>query len=133
MSVYTLDTNIVSYLIERNSQVETAFRAVLRRKPIILTCPVVWYEVRRGLVARNAQTKLRRFEQLFATFRWDHYDQGDWELAGDLWAQRRALGRPIADADLLIAVFARNRNATLVTNNEKDFDHLGVVVENWRA
>jgi predicted nucleic acid-binding protein len=38
---------------------------------------------------------------------------------------------PVSDADLLIAVFARIRNAILVTNNEKDVVGLGVVIENW--
>jgi predicted nucleic acid-binding protein len=33
----------------------------------------------------------------------------------------------------LIAVFATNRNATLVTDNTKDFDGLGVTLENWRV
>jgi hypothetical protein len=31
----------------------------------------------------------------------------------------------------LIAVFALNRNAILVTSNEKDFAGLGVSLENW--
>lgn len=30
-----------------------------------------------------------------------------------------------------MTVFARNRNAILVSNNEKDFTGLGVTVENW--
>lgn len=66
-----------------------------------------------------------------ASFEWQDYRRDDWALAAELWAQRRALGRPIADADLLIAVFARNRDAVLVTDNEKDFVDLGVKVENW--
>jgi len=33
--------------------------------------------------------------------------------------------------DVLIAVFARNRDATLITDNEKDFLDLSVSVEHW--
>jgi predicted nucleic acid-binding protein len=33
----------------------------------------------------------------------------------------------------MIAVFARNRGAILITDNEKDFADLGVAVENWLA
>ena len=34
--------------------------------------------------------------------------------------------------DLLIAVFAHNRNASLVTDNEKDFVELDITIENWK-
>lgn len=34
-------------------------------------------------------------------------------------------------ADLLMAVFTYNRNAVLITDNQKDFIGLGVSVENW--
>jgi len=37
----------------------------------------------------------------------------------------------ILKTDVLIGVFAYNRDAVLVTNNEKDFLSLGVTVENW--
>jgi predicted nucleic acid-binding protein len=99
---------------------------------IVLGCPMVWHEVRRGLLARDAKAQMALFENLFATFQWQDYTRDDWSLAAEWWAQRRAAGQPIADADLLIAVFAHNRNAALVTDNEKDFADLGVNVENWR-
>lgn len=76
---------------------------------------------------------MKRFEELFATFVWQDYTLVDWSLAATLWAQRRTQGIPIGDADLLIGVFAINRDAILITDNEKDFIELGVVVENWTA
>lgn len=93
---------------------------------------MVWYEVRRGLLAKDAQSQMKNFEKLFSLYIWQDYTPKDWELASTLWAQRRTSGRPVADADLFIAVFAINRNAVLVTDNEKDFDGLGVQVENWK-
>jgi predicted nucleic acid-binding protein len=50
-----------------------------------------------------------------------------------LWAERAKAGRPIEDADLLIAVQAKRLRAILVTDNEKDFDGFDVMVENWRG
>lgn len=50
----------------------------------------------------------------------------------ELWAERQRTGRPIADADLLIAVQAERLRAILVTDNEKDFEGLGLRIDNWR-
>ena len=97
----------------------------------VLGCPIVWYEIRRGLLARDAHRQMEQFEKMFVTFEWQDFTPADWSLASDLWAQRRTQGRPISDADLLIAVFARSRNAVLATDNEKDFEGLGVTIENW--
>lgn len=128
--IYVLDTNIVSLILRFNFKVATRFRAVASEH-LVLGCPVVWYEVRRGLVAKDAQVQMPAFEELFESFTWDDYTRDDWHLAAELWAQRRAQGRPVDNADLLIGVFARNREAVLVTDNEKDFDGLGVTIENW--
>jgi len=98
----------------------------------VLGCPIVWYEARRGLLANDSKGQMQRLIILFGEFDWEDYSRADWELAAQLWAQRKVSGRPIHDADLLIAVFAMNRNAVLVTDNEKDFDGLGVTVENWK-
>jgi tRNA(fMet)-specific endonuclease VapC len=131
MTSYVLDTNIVSLILRRNASVNRRFNQVLTPDNLILGCPAIWYELRCGLLARDAKVQMQRFEALFATFEWQDYDSADWHLAATLWLRRRALGIPVGDADLLIGVFARNRNAVLVTDNEKDFVNLDVVVENW--
>lgn len=92
---------------------------------------MVWHEIRRGLLAKDAKLQMRLFEILFDQFEWQDYQRDDWTRAAELWVKRRKQGAPISDADLLIAVFALNRNAILVTNNEKDFIGLGVSIENW--
>ena len=60
-------------------------------------------------------------------------ERADWERAADVWAQRHRVGRPIQDADLLIAVIALKTGATLVTNNARHFEGLGLTIENWAA
>lgn len=132
MTSYVLDTNIVSAFVRRRDQTLIArMNSAIKPEDQLLGCPVVWYEVRRGLLARDAKLQMRVFERVFARFSWQDYNLNDWTLATTLWAQRRVQGRPVSDADLMIAVFAVNRNAVLVTDNEKDFAGLGVTVENW--
>jgi tRNA(fMet)-specific endonuclease VapC len=53
-------------------------------------------------------------------------------LVGDEFLLRRHRdGKPIEDADLLIAISARQAGATIVTNNTRHFDGLGIPVVNW--
>jgi tRNA(fMet)-specific endonuclease VapC len=131
MTHYVLDTNIISLILRDDPRVRQRFEQILTPEHLILGCPVVWYELRRGLLAKDAKNQMQRFEALFSAFTWQDYTIADWALAADLWSQRRTQGSPIQDADLLIAVFARNRNAILATNNDKDVTGLGVLVEDW--
>jgi tRNA(fMet)-specific endonuclease VapC len=132
MSTYVFDTNIVSLLLRRDTDVTQKMQATITASDTILGCPVVWYEIRRGLLVKDARTQMKHFEQLFNIFIWQDYNHQDWELAAKLWAKRRSAGQPIADADLLIGVFTFNRNAILVTDNEKDFTDLSLTILNWK-
>ena len=50
----------------------------------------------------------------------------------EIAAQRRAAGRPIAEADCQIAAIARVTDAPLATRNVKDFDGCGLrVINPW--
>lgn len=52
------------------------------------------------------------------------------ELRFGLYSQ----GRVVGDADMMIAATALAHNATLVTHNVKDFDHIeGLQLEDWLA
>ena len=132
MTIYVLDTNIISLLIRRDRNVQSQYQLRVGHEDTVIGCPMVWHETRRGLLAKDAKAQMRRFQSLFASFEWQNYIRDDWSLAADWWAQRRATGRPIPDADLLIAVFAYNRNAILVSDNEKDFDVLSANIDNWK-
>ena len=50
----------------------------------------------------------------------------------EIAAQRRALGRPIAEADCQIAAIARAMDAPIATRNVKDFDGCGIrIINPW--
>lgn len=131
MTRYVLDTNMVSLVLRGDRQVRARLEAALVPENWFLGCPLVWYELRRGLLAKDAKRQMQRFEALFDTFAWDDVSRDDWALAATWWARRRAAGLSAADVDLLIAAFARNRRAVVVTQNEKDFVGLDVMIENW--
>lgn len=132
MTVYLLDTNIISAILRKETMVERRLRETTVAKDMVVLSAVVYYEARRGLLKRDAQKQMQALEQLFRRFEWCDLLQADWEEAAQLWAKRASQGAPIEDADLLIAVQTKRLNAILVTDNEKDFEGLGVKTENWK-
>jgi predicted nucleic acid-binding protein len=54
MSIYALDTNIVSYFLRDNEVVMKAISNLIENRHSITIPPVVYYEVRRWLMSSNA-------------------------------------------------------------------------------
>ena len=128
---YVLDTNILTALLRHETKsVEHATRVAATNAEILL-CPVVFYEALRGLLYRDAQKQKQRLLDYTAAFIWEDFDRADWEKAAELWAALRSQGMQASDADLLIGVYAMQRQAVVITANEKHFLPLGTQTENW--
>ena len=92
----------------------------------------MYYQIRRGLIAKQAQRQLFQFEALAQRFTWVDFPRPVWADAAALWARARAQGQPHGDdADLLIAAYARWLEAVVVTNNVRDFAALDVTCVTW--
>lgn len=133
MTTFLLDTNILSAILRKETAVEQRFRQAIVDDDNLLLSVVVYYEIKRGLLKRDARKQMVTFEYLSNQLAWCDVIIEDWELAARLWSERFKHGKPIADADVLIAAQARRLDAILVTDNTKDFDDLGVKTENWKA
>ena len=125
---YVLDTNTVSALVHRVQPAIQQFNQQMGSNAIFLLCPVVWYEIQRGLLRVKATHKLQMFEQLAATFDWGEIGQTDWQLAAAIWPQMVIWGQQPSDADLLIAAFAARHEAILVTQNLRHFQPLSILL-----
>ncbi len=130
---YLLDTNMITGILRRDAKVASRLREALSADARIIMSPVVYYEIRRGLLRRDAKKQLGFFEQLAETFPWNDLLRPDWETASEWWASETSHGRTPQDADLLIAAQARRLSAVLVTDNERHFAHLNLTIENWVA
>jgi tRNA(fMet)-specific endonuclease VapC len=126
-----LDTNAISRVLRRDATVVTRLEEAAVGGDDLFMCPVVYYELRRGLEHRDARRQLDDLDAFTRTLHWVDYDRGMWTDAAQLWADRRRHGRPHDDADLLIAAFTRRLRARLVTNNTDDFADLGVSLVDW--
>jgi tRNA(fMet)-specific endonuclease VapC len=132
MTAYLLDTNIFTAILRNESIVMTRVAETLAVNSEFLLCPVVFYEVYRGLLHRDARRQLSFFLSYITTFTHSDFASDDWQQAAQLWAELRGKGQQISDADLLIGAYALRRQAIIVTDNEKDFIPFGVTTENWR-
>jgi tRNA(fMet)-specific endonuclease VapC len=132
VSRYVLDSNIITAILQKEQVIAAQIAVALRSNAEFLICPVVFYEVYRGLLYRDAKKQLPFFLQYVSTCTWEDITQDDWKAAAQRWAEVRGRGYQTRDADLLIAIYADRRGAVVVTDNFKHFDPLGVQLESWR-
>jgi hypothetical protein len=58
------------------------------------------------------------------------FDSDAAEAYSRIAASRRAMGRPISEADARIAAIVHSRGSSLATRNTRDFEHCGIKVLN---
>jgi predicted nucleic acid-binding protein len=109
MSVFSLDTDIITRLLKKhpgNQPVVDRFREEINRNSLFLICPVVYYEIRRELLLKDAAVQLTAFEKLVEAMAWKEFSLPIWRRASSLWSTLRARGLSHHDADVLIAAHA---------------------------
>jgi len=134
MSFYALDSNTISYLLDRRLDVQRKLRELPKRDDIltIVIPPVVYYEVQRGLLYKDAKNKLRLFQQFCIKYDVGRMDWDCWNTAAGIYARLRKMGKLIEDADIQIAAFCLVNDMTLVTSNASHFSRIPELKwENW--
>ena len=130
-SLYLLDTNMVIYIQRGISSVMQKLVAVGRQGVALPSLVVA--ELAYGVEKSTHQARNReRLEQLLLEFNvlpWTH--SAMWHYAHHFHVLRQK-GQPIGHMDLLIASQALAEDATLVTNNTREFERIqGLKLENW--
>jgi tRNA(fMet)-specific endonuclease VapC len=134
MSTYSLDTDTLTKLLKKhpgNRSVVDRFRREIQRNSLFIICPVVYYELRRGLLFKGAHSQLVAFEKFAEAVAWKEFNVPIWNRASSLWSTLRARGRSHNDADVLIAAHAVHYGAIIVSANLEHFQGTGALVENW--
>jgi len=129
---YVLDTNIITAIMRGNKKVkEIAQKAILEGKEIFINA-ISYYEIKRGLLAKNATVQLNKFDLLCKEFGLVLLDTQDvFDRASEIYANLKQRGQLIEDADILIASVVTFRNFILVSD-DTDFDRIqGIKLENW--
>ena len=134
IAIRIFDTDILIHLINRKSGFERIVRRMSGRSPGELRLSAITlFELRFGVSngefrAENEQA----LEELLDLFQADDFPCGAARDFGEIKAAFPAKGKAIGPYDMLIAAHARHIDATVVTNNEREFRRVpGLAVENW--
>lgn len=129
--LYMLDTNIVSYLLERNETVVANFDSVFFQNEFAIS-NVVQYEIMRGILYSQSKRLQNYFEIFCKHISVIPISDADFMQAAQIYAVLRRKGKLIEDADIFIGASAISNHAVLVTNNEEHFRRIdGLKIENW--
>ena len=68
MSVYVLDSNIISFYLKGNTTVIENMEKAITEDHSIVIAPIAYYEVKRGLLLISATNQIRKLENLCNLF-----------------------------------------------------------------
>jgi predicted nucleic acid-binding protein len=133
MSIFALDTNILSYILKKDEKVISRLHAEQDKGHECVIPPLAYYEIKRGLLSVSSTVRLRLFEDMCRDFPVGTMDTKAWDKAAQLYAINRQSGSPVEEADIFIAAFCLIGGYTLVTNNTKHFEMFdGLDCTNWK-
>ena len=133
MTGYLLDANICSFILRKDPTPSKRLMHIEPRHEIVLSA-VVYFELRKGALAKSAPKKLndaitefvRRLAGILP------FDQDAAEHAARIHANLSASGQIIGLNDILIAGHACAAGCVLVTNNTREFSRVrGLEIEDW--
>ncbi|SFR52105.1 type II toxin-antitoxin system VapC family toxin [Thiomicrospira sp. ALE5] len=130
--IYLLDTNIVSYIIKAQD-VKLVDKFELAAKTATLgVSSITTAELYYGVKKKNSQKLKQAVDTFLSPLQVFEFDQSASAIYGDIRSDLESRGLVIGGYDLLIAAHAINLQATLITNNAKEFERVvGLPVENW--
>ena len=135
MSIYLLDTNILSYIAKRRSSAARTRLESLGDEDTVCISAVTEAEVRYGLAKRpEARTLRAAIEGLLFKLRILPWGSDEAAAYGDLRARLETAGIVLSAMDMMIAAQAIATGAVLVTN-DKAFSLIQGLhgIENWAA
>lgn len=132
MTLFVLDTNVISDMVSPKPNTEVIANIAAHRQHTLCLCEAVDYEVRRGYLKIGATAKLSVYEQkIKPQFQWVMVVEADWRQAAQFWAETVNKGKQLSDVDLLVASVAM-RLGGLIVSADDDFDALPVTRNSWR-
>lgn len=132
----TLDTNVISALMLAAPETAGLKWSEDLESSEFNTTAINVAEIYQGILilpeGKKRSYLLSRFEKLFKEVLTDilPFDQKSAKIYGQLKQKLKSIGRPVAQADLMIAAIIAQHNATLITRNTKDFEYCDIKVIN---
>jgi tRNA(fMet)-specific endonuclease VapC len=130
-AIYLLDTNICIYIINRRPmEVFDRFKGLKVGQVAISS--ITGAELSFGVEKSGSIRNRRALDKFFAPLDILAFDEAAMRAYGPLRTHLEGQGTPIGSMDTLIASHALALEATLVTNNAREFQRVpGLILENW--
>ena len=130
---YLLDTNICIYIINRRSM-EVFDRFEGLKVGQVAVSSITGAELSFGVEKSGSTRNRQALDKFLAPLDILAFDEAAMRAYGSLRTHLEGQGTPIGSMDMLIASHALALEATLVTNNAREFQRVpGLVLENWVA
>jgi len=129
---YLLDTNIVSYFMKNNIQINQKLEDLKFQKQKVYISCITYFEIKRGLMAVNATKQMEKFAEFCQDYQIIFLDDlAILEKASEIHANLRSRGLMIQTEDILIGATAIIKNLIVVSNDEDLLRINDLKVENW--
>jgi predicted nucleic acid-binding protein len=129
---YVLDTNSwIAAFFRRTPHVKDRLIATLEHGHEMCVIPIVYYELMRGLQLKNNIEGIREITHFWSLVSYYEATKEIWDEAVLLWVMSTKHNTMPGDKDILIAAFARQLEAIVVTRNVRHFAFFQLPVENW--
>ena len=131
---YLLDTNVISYLVKKNTRAKAKFWSLKIKEKDIYISIISYYEVKRGLLYANATRQMASFTKFCQEVTVLLLDDIEIiERAAAIHADLRGKGTLLEDADILIAATAISHDLILVSHDSDMLRVPGLKLEDWLA
>jgi tRNA(fMet)-specific endonuclease VapC len=129
---YIIDTNIITAYLKGNDNIFDKINEIILRGEEVFINGISYYEIKRGLLYKNAKKQLRKFEIMCETCNFMSLDDINiFDKASNIYSELKRKGKLIKDADILISSISLIKNCILVSN-DTDFNRIdGLKIENW--
>jgi tRNA(fMet)-specific endonuclease VapC len=131
---YSLDTCTLLFWFYKNDVTRKKL-AEYEKVSQILIPPIAYHETLRGLLDRGATAKIATLKAMYqnSCTLVQIYETKMLEKAAEIYVNLKRKHFTVGDNDIYIAAWSILANATLVTDNTKDFENIdGLLLENWR-
>jgi tRNA(fMet)-specific endonuclease VapC len=127
-----LDTDILSYFFGGNLAIRDKLHEHVKNGEQAVLTSINVYEVLKGLKHKNDASKGKLFAEFLRHVTVFTLDAPAIDEAANIYADLRKNGKPIGDADILIAAIVVSNNGILVSNNTNHYRHIkNLRLTNW--
>jgi len=134
--IYALDSSVISAILKNDKSVINRYRETAMQGGDFIIPPIVFYEVLRGLYAKNLFNRMEKFADFCNVLEIGEFNREIWKKSAQIHATLSKKGTPIGekfDGDVFIAGYCIINGYTLLTLNAKDFERVdGLKFLDWK-